>query len=317
MPRTRGDARSGADAECDASQDQEKQPRDTASGLQNAESPRESAGQKRKVTSENEAYAKQRRTSERQGAATSVRAEKKEEQPKEEDLEQRKPRLTTPDLEYDYDRSKLRDPRPTPGRKARPRWDDISAPQEIKDWVSDSFYIPKPTKPPGRLNAALKNTMFRDECRLNPFAHFHKLYVCHGKGREGSPTYDQGGFGLDYEKVNDWMKPQAYNKKKMVRGMEKAVERRTTEQQKVFDLFFLAKWNDDRGIGHTVENYVKDQVSKDIGVPWHQVGPEQVQQWRDRGFEPVNFYDWWKEPTEEEEKRMMNMMSGASLRKDL
>ena len=106
-----------------------------------------------------------------------------------------------------------RDPRPTPGRRARPRWDDISAPQEIKDRVSDSFYIPKPTKPPGRLNVALKNTMFRDECRLNPFAHFHKLYTCHDKGREGSPTYDHGGLELDYEKVNDWMKPQAYNKK--------------------------------------------------------------------------------------------------------
>ncbi|KAI4706063.1 hypothetical protein J4E89_009116 [Alternaria sp. Ai002NY15] len=316
MPRTRGDARSGADAECDASQDQEKQPRDTASGVQNAEFPRESAGQKRKGTSENEASAKQRRTSERQGAATSVRAEKKEEQPKEEDLEQRKPRLTTPDLEYDYDRSKLRDPRTTPGRKARPRWDDISAPQEIKDLVSESFYIPKPTKPPGRLNAALKNTMFRDECRLNPFAHFHKLHVCHDKGREGSPTYDQGGFELDWEKVDHWMKPQAYSKNKMVRGMEKAVERATTEEQKMFDLFFLAKWNDDEGVSTMVKDYVKDQVSKDIGVPWHQIGPEQVQQWRDRGFEPVNFYNWWQEPNEEEKKRMMNMMSGASLRKD-
>ena len=146
MPRTRGDASSGADAERDASQDQEKQPQYTASGPQNAESSTRSAGQKRKVRSENEASAKQRRTSERQGTATSVRAEKKEEQPKEEDLEQQKPRLMTPDLEYDYDRSKLRDPRPTPGRRARPRWDDISAPQEIKNWVSDSFYIPKPTK---------------------------------------------------------------------------------------------------------------------------------------------------------------------------
>ena len=144
MPRTRGDARSGADAECVASQDQEKQPRDTASGVQNAESPRESAGQKRKVTSENEAYAKQRRTSERQGAATSVRAEKKEEQPKEEDLEQRKPRLTTPDLEYDYDRSQLRDPRPTPGRRARPRWDDTVRPKRSKIGSATASTYPSP-----------------------------------------------------------------------------------------------------------------------------------------------------------------------------
>jgi hypothetical protein len=34
--------------------------------------------------------------------------------------ESRKLRLSTPDLEFDYDRSQLRDPRPTQGRKARP-----------------------------------------------------------------------------------------------------------------------------------------------------------------------------------------------------
>ncbi|KAI4958347.1 hypothetical protein J4E86_003946 [Alternaria arbusti] len=312
MPRTRGEASSGADAERDASQDQGTQPRDTASGAQTAESSTQSAGQKRKVTSENEASAKQRRTSERQGAATSVRAEKKGERPKEEEPEQRKPRLTTPDLEYEYDRSKLRDPRPTPGRKARPRWEDSPlTPQEIKDRINENFYIPKPTKPPARLNTALKDGMFRDECRLNPFKGFHDLYKCHDKGREGSPTYDGGGFELDWEKVDP------YNKNKMVRGMEKAVERARTEEQKMFDLFFLAKWNDDEGVSSMVKDYVKDQVSKDIGVPWHQIGPEQVQQWRDRGFQPVNFYNWWEEPNEEEKKRMMNMMSGASLRKDL
>lgn len=54
-----------------------------------------------------------------------------------------------------------------------------------------------------------------------------------------------------------------------------------------------------------------------MDVPWHHVGPEQVQQWRDGGFKPVNFHNWWEEPNEEEKKRMMNMTSGASLRKDL
>lgn len=72
----RGEARSSADTECDASQDPEKQPRDTASGAQNAESSTPSAGQGRKVSSKNEASAKRRRTSERHGTTTSVRAEK-------------------------------------------------------------------------------------------------------------------------------------------------------------------------------------------------------------------------------------------------
>jgi hypothetical protein len=64
-----------------------------------------------------------------------------------------------------------------------------------------------------------------------------------------------------------------------------------------------------------VEHYVKDQVSKDLDIPSHQIGPEQVQTWRDKGFEPVNFDNWWQEPTEEEKKRWLKMLSGASLRK--
>ncbi|KAH8161814.1 hypothetical protein CIB48_g6435 [Xylaria polymorpha] len=38
--------------------------------------------------------------------------------------EELRPRLTTPDLEFDYDRSQLRDPRPTPGRTRQPRLEE-------------------------------------------------------------------------------------------------------------------------------------------------------------------------------------------------
>lgn len=37
------------------------------------------------------------------------------------DDEQPRTRLTTPDIQFDYDRSQLRDPRQTPGRGGRPR----------------------------------------------------------------------------------------------------------------------------------------------------------------------------------------------------
>ena len=51
-----------------------------------------------------------------------------------------------------------------------------------------------------------------------------------------------------------------------------------------------------------VEDYVKDQVSKDLGVPWHQIKPRQLEQWLEKGNEKVVFKDWWKEPSEEEKK---------------
>jgi hypothetical protein len=55
----------------------------------------------------------------------------------------------------------------------------------------------------GRLNAVQKDRLYKDESRLNSFATFHHLYQCHDKGRDGFPTYDEGGFELDWEKVND------------------------------------------------------------------------------------------------------------------
>jgi hypothetical protein len=36
-------------------------------------------------------------------------------------------------------------------------------------------------------------------------------------------------------------------------------------------------------------DFVKDQVSKELGVPFHQIGVEQVRGWCEKGFEPVKF----------------------------
>jgi hypothetical protein len=113
------------------------------------------------------------------------------------------------------------------------------------------------------------------------------------------------------------MKPQAYNKRRIVRGMEKRLDKSAQERKEMYELFFT----DMKGIEgqHTynrIEDYLKDHVSKDLGLPWHQIGPQQVRTWRNMGFQPVKYEEWWKEPTETEKKRMRNMLSGGSLRKD-
>jgi hypothetical protein len=74
---------------------------------------------------------------------------------------------------------------------------------------------------------------------------------------------------------------------------------------------------DIKDVSFQVKDYVKDHVSKDLDIPWHQIKPEQVKMWRDKGFQPVEYEEWWHEPTAEERKRNMKIMSGASLRKDL
>ncbi|CAJ2502062.1 Uu.00g049150.m01.CDS01 [Anthostomella pinea] len=189
------------------------------------------------------------------------------------------------------ERRELCDPRPTPGRKARPRWDDMELSEEFKA----RFHIPKPEKPKGRLNALQKDKLFKQQTDMDPSQSFHDLHVCHKKGARGSPMYDSAGFQLDYKKVDDWFKPGVSSKSAAINGMERRIERGKREEKEMYASFFIDFVEGEGPDGtdmYDVKYYVKDHVSKDLGVPWH-------------------------EPNAEEKKRMLKMMGGASLRKDL
>ncbi|KAI1654497.1 hypothetical protein F4813DRAFT_210290 [Daldinia decipiens] len=226
--------------------------------------------------------------------------------------EKRKPRLTTPDLEFDYDRSQLRDPRPTPGRVRRPRRDCFDIPEGFKE----RFYIPEPEKLKGRLNAADKADLFEQKCFLDPSEAFHDLQICHKKGREGSPTYDAAGFQLDWEMVDASMHLPSYTKSGALRRMEKAVDKRKREEREMFDIFFVDGKAPEVHPTNVI-GYLQDQVSKDLGVPWHQIGPEYLLEWEKRGFSKKKAEEWWREPNETERRRMSKMGTGSIFRKIL
>lgn len=160
-----------------------------------------------------------------------------------------------------------------------------------------------------------KNEEYRQRARETPGHCFHDLYVCYDKGPNGSPTYDEAGFELDYKKVADWMAPKPYNKAKMVNGMEKHMQRVKEETLKMIDLFW------EPGAipreGHQDTNHWKDRVSKDLGVPWHKVGVAEFEKWDKLGFPKAKKeeYEKYQNPSEKERDRMMKLMSGASLRK--
>jgi hypothetical protein len=99
--------------------------------------------------------------------------------------------------------------------------------------------------------------------------------------------------------------------------MERAVAKARSEDEQMYELFFEKPPKDIKDIPHSIKDFVKDQVFKDLDVPWHQIKPEQVKMWRDMGFQPVEYEKWWHEPATEEFKRKMKMMGGASLRKYL
>lgn len=142
-----------------------------------------------------------------------------------------RPRLTTPDLEFDYDRSQLRDTRQTPGRLNRPR---LSS-SEITDEFKERFYIPQLQRPKGV--SKHDDAWYAKMALADPTETFHNLQVCHKKGPNGSPTYDEAGFQLDWHKVDKWMKPQAYNKGRMVRGMNRAIDEAQREEKAIFLIF--------------------------------------------------------------------------------
>ncbi|KAI1264186.1 hypothetical protein F5Y18DRAFT_391205 [Xylariaceae sp. FL1019] len=237
----------------------------------------------------------------------------KDEQPEETNTPE-KPRLTTPDLQFDYDRSQLRDPRETPGRVQRPM---LRGELEVTEEFKSNFFIPRVEKPKGRLNAGQKDQIFREQAFLDPSERFHDLYVCYRKGRDGSPTYDEGGFQLDFEKVSHWMKPKSYNKSSIVRSMDRRLAEGRQEDDEIFGIFFADPENVDYDQRLQSKFHVKDRISKDLGIPFHQIGSQHAREWQHKGFEKRKFSEWWQPHTKEEWKRQMKMETGSRLRKDL
>ncbi|EXM16728.1 hypothetical protein V3481_016236 [Fusarium oxysporum f. sp. vasinfectum] len=96
----------------------------------------------------------------------------------------------------------------------------------------------------------------------------------------------------------------------MVNGMERHLKRVEEETKKIY-VIFLAD-------GKGPEGEEGNQVSKDLGVPWHQIDPKQLKKWEDQRFAEVDADKWWHRPNQVERDRFMKMLlGGASLRKDL
>lgn len=221
------------------------------------------------------------------------------------------PRLTTPDLEFDWDRSKLKDPRPTPGRERRPRYGSFDIPDELA-----ARRPPSPEKPKGRLNAMQKDALYKEKARKDPAATFHDLYVCYDKGPNGSPTYDNAGFRLDYDKVVDWFKPVQYNKSRMIKGMDRALARGESLDQHITKVFFEdpgAAKEKIKGLSSLVMSLVKDTISKDLGIPHHKIDHAEIDMWEQKGFKKHKVENWMTY-SEEDKKRELKMLGGASLR---
>ncbi|KAL9562233.1 hypothetical protein ACKAV7_013301 [Fusarium commune] len=165
-----------------------------------------------------------------------------------------KPTLTEKELEFGFDHSQIRDPRATPGRVKRLRYEE----RELSEEFQSKFHIPK------------HRSKHTDRCIHST------IYI------------------------------------------DRHVKRVEGETKKVYDSFFVDGKGPEGGEGSTqVMDQIKDQVSKDLGVPWHQIDSKQLKKWEDQGFAKVDADEWWLRLNQVERDRFMKMLGGASLRKSL
>jgi hypothetical protein len=278
-----------------------------------------SKSRKRKATAQQELHL-QPETSKRR--STGCRAPvPKELSNKNASISSKPPRLTRPDLEFEYDRSKLRDSRPTPGRKTKPCYDEMDIPKDLHARLKKTREFVKVKARKGRLSVAQQLAFDAKEALSNPLEFSHDLYKCLAKGRAASPTYDPAGFELDYDKVNAAINGvfDSEEEEEKHERYEEMLDNDEREEKEPFKTFLIDPGKPYKGKVNPmeIENYIKDRVSKDLGVPWHQIDSQRIKDWRRKGFERVKFETWWKTPTEEEDKRMLKMMTGSDLRKDM
>ncbi|KAL1382630.1 hypothetical protein HDK64DRAFT_54007 [Phyllosticta capitalensis] len=234
------------------------------------------------------------------------------------------------------------DRRPTPGRINNPRAvnEEGAAPifsrglVEEFPWRTDPNYsnrsymsmdqhgvfhddddAPKgPPKKKGRYNNPERLKWEEEQPLVDPNNSDHAYHLCASRGPDGPPTYDRAGYLLDYEKSLAFTRPTSYNKTSIVNGMDRAVNRSTKEQEQMAKLFFEpGAVPEDAGIRPTEANHWRDRVSKDLGVPWHEVGVERFQEWDRKGF-PKAKKDEYKNFDQEESERMMSLLKGGRYR---
>ena len=131
--------------------------------------------------------------------------------------------------------------------------------------------------------------------------------VCLRKGPQGSPTYDEAGFELDYDFVLKASgRPRPLGKRALKRLDEKLKEgERKKELMEASEgegsKFPMGAWD--------------DKVARDLGIAYHEVGIEEYEEWYHRGFRRKKGELELENLSNEEIKRLDKLVAGSALRK--
>ncbi|QDS74932.1 hypothetical protein FKW77_004360 [Venturia effusa] len=162
-----------------------------------------------------------------------------------------------------------RDRRPTPGRNhaavADPKIRDNlgNDPDLIAREIAkiDDRIASEPRRR-GPKSAYVKDLEFKRQVWADPNDHFHSLYVCFAKGPKGSPTYDDNGFELDYQKVAEWMKPTSVASIRMTPGKLKKQQAhfaKLNEEQREMTKIFWEEGAAPEGDWHGYGDLIRDK----------------------------------------------------------
>lgn len=110
------------------------------------------------------------------------------------------------------------------------------------------------------------------------------------------------------------MQPTPYNKSKIMKGMDRAINKSEEDAKKMAAIFFEPGEAPESPENCGGKDYWKDRVSKDLNVPWHKIEVEHFKQWEKRGFKKAKKGEY-ENPSELERKRMTRLHSGCKLRK--
>ncbi|KAL8751589.1 MAG: hypothetical protein Q9184_006023, partial [Pyrenodesmia sp. 2 TL-2023] len=131
------------------------------------------------------------------------------------------------------------------------------------------------------------------------------VQVCLRKGPQGSPTYDEAGYELDFDYILKSVRPP---KRLGKRGLEQLREQRKEDERKK-ELMEVTE----EQARKLYMGAMDDKVARDLGIAYHEVGIEEYEEWHKRGLrrkegELENLDD-------EERKRLEKLATGCALRK--
>jgi hypothetical protein len=124
------------------------------------------------------------------------------------------------------------------------------------------------------------------------------------RGPTGRPVYDELGFEYSYEKVAGSSRRRRPNFSKI----EEMMEREGREEKKIMEIMGCI----DKDSYWRVKDAWQDKVSRDLGIPYHEVELEEWEVWHERGFKATR--EEFEDLDEEEKKRISRLGQGSALR---